>query len=96
MEVTDRPKTTMTNVGRVCGKSGSKILADAPQGFCSLCLFETGLGPLLNEDDEPLGSSAARMPMEFDDYELLKEIGRRGDRAWFIAPGKEVSIGPLH
>src|SRR6266446_3446344 len=69
MQVTDRPKTSMTNVSRVCGKCGSKVLADAPQGFCSLCLFETGLGPLLNEDDEPLGSSAARMPMEFDDHE---------------------------
>src|SRR5437899_4282772 len=81
MEVTDRPKTTMTNVGRVCGKCGSKIFADAPQGFCSLCLFKTGLGALPNEDDELLGLSAARMPTEFGDYELLKEIGRGGQRS---------------
>ena len=46
MEVSNCPKTTATNAIRVCGKCGSKIFADAPQGFCSLCLFKTGLGPL--------------------------------------------------
>ena len=76
MEVTDRSATNVTNVSRVCGKCGSKIFADAPQGFCSLCLFQTGLGPLL--DEEAIESSVAGTPMEFDDYELLKEIGRGG------------------
>src|SRR5438093_781035 len=67
MQVTDPVRTSVTGVSRVCGKCRSKIFADAPQGICSLCLFKTGLG-LLTEDDEPLGSSAARVPMEFDDY----------------------------
>jgi hypothetical protein len=77
MQATDRPRISMTNASRVCGKCGSKLFADAPQGLCSLCLFKTGLGPL-QEDHESVESSAARMPMEFDDYELLQEIGRGG------------------
>jgi serine/threonine protein kinase/Flp pilus assembly protein TadD len=78
MEVTHRTQPNGRRVHRVCGKCGSKLFADAPQGLCSLCLFKTGLGPLLEPPDEPLGSSAAQMQMEFGDYELLKEIGRGG------------------
>ena len=77
MQVTQHPRINVTSVTRVCGKCGSKLFADAPQGLCSLCLFKTGLGPL-QEDDEALGPSAARMPMEFGDYDLLEEIGRGG------------------
>src|SRR5438034_8213877 len=77
MEVSDYPKSADANVNRICGKCGSRIFADAPQGFCGLCLFKTGLGPL-GEDDESLGSSPVAMPTDFDDYELLKEIGRGG------------------
>src|SRR5213596_2607190 len=78
MQVTDHLGTSMTNVSPVCAKCGSKLFADAPQGFCSLCLFKTGLGPLQDEDEDALGSSAARMQMEFGDYKLLEEIGRGG------------------
>src|SRR6266700_392719 len=34
----------MSSVLRVCRKCGAEIFADAPEGLCTACLFETGLG----------------------------------------------------
>jgi TolB-like protein/Tfp pilus assembly protein PilF/predicted Ser/Thr protein kinase len=33
----------MSSVLRLCRKCGAKIFADAPEGLCTACLFETGL-----------------------------------------------------
>src|SRR5438046_7578654 len=90
MEVSDYPKSADANVNRICGKCGSRIFADAPQGFCGLCLFKRGLGPL-REDDDSLGSSPVAMPTDFEDYELLKEIGRGGQGVVYRARQKSLN-----
>src|SRR5947208_11330757 len=38
--------SAMSRVHRVCRKCGAEIFADAPEGLCTACLVETGLGLL--------------------------------------------------
>jgi len=61
--VDDSP--AMSSVLRVCRKCGAEIYADAPEGLCTACLFETGLGLLTDGSvagvDDP-GRPASPMP----------------------------------
>src|SRR5260370_20658413 len=80
MEVMDRTEPNGGSVRRVCGKCGSKLFADAPQGLCSLCLFKTALVPLLEESvatgDDSGSVESSEILSAFGDYKFLEEIGR--------------------
>jgi TolB-like protein/Tfp pilus assembly protein PilF len=63
---------TMTSVLRICRKCAAEIFADAPEGLCTACLLETGLG-VLADSAVAAGDSSAVASAKADDCGRVDE-----------------------
>ena len=63
----------MSSVLRVCRKCGAEIFADAPEGLCTACLFETGLD-LLTRPSVAAGDSSSVASAKADDCAPVENV----------------------
>src|SRR5512132_4330023 len=64
----------MSSVLRVCRKCGAEIFADAPEGLCTVCLFETGLGLLTGSTIAVGGDCASVESVESSDANAASHV----------------------
>ena len=68
-----RDSPIMTSAPRICRKCGAEVFADAPEGLCTACLFETGLD-LLTNASVAAGDSSAVASAKADDCASVENI----------------------
>jgi serine/threonine protein kinase/Tfp pilus assembly protein PilF len=68
----------MSSAPRVCRKCGAEVFADAPEGLCTACLFETGLDLLSGDDQQTCeGGSASPKTINAFGERVLPQKARR-------------------